>query len=95
MRCELRTMRLENKRLQTILNDLEKSQKSSCESKHIEDYLYDMEISEKDEAILVIDVNGVEHTVGLLEKDIDRLKSLFNLRRRKAEIEKLNREGNR
>ncbi|MCU7666808.1 hypothetical protein [Bacillus thuringiensis] len=80
----------EVKRLQGVNKGLEDSLKTYKEendkyeqSTHIEEFLYEFNINDKGEIPCVIQVNGIEHTFGITEKDAKSFLHLFQMQKMK------------
>lgn len=72
LKSELEDLRLKN-------NMYEEELKRLKIPKRINEFMYEMGVDENGEIPCVIEVNGVEHTFGITEKDIERLSHIFRL----------------
>ncbi|GAB6440124.1 hypothetical protein CON36_35235 [Bacillus cereus] len=80
----------EVKRLQEKIRGLENSLKTYKEendnfekSTHIEEFLYELNVNDKEEILCLIKANGIEHTFGITEKDAKAFLHIFQMQKMK------------
>lgn len=80
---EVKRLQEENSRLNSSLLECKKENDTYKTSTHIDTCEYDLIPNENGEILAVIKVHGVEHTLGITEKDSRWIASAFEMNKKK------------
>lgn len=68
--------------LENSLNDYKKESDKFETSTHIDNFLYEMDVNDKGEIPCLIKIHGIEHTLGITERDAKSFVHLFHMHKK-------------